>query len=78
MKQTLLAVVAVMALSSCAKTRTCTCKDSDGNVVSSTSKKSNSSAQIKAFEDQCKKSSTTTNTYGTSGSSSTSIPCELS
>ena len=65
-----IAVIALLRLSACVKTKTCTCKDSNGTVVSQVTKKTTSRSEIQKFEDDCNKSKTTNGT--------TTTPCTLS
>lgn len=58
-----------LALSSCMKSKTCTCTDSSGKVVSEVTKKSTSKSALADFEESCKKSSVS----GSSGNTSCTI-----
>ena len=70
MKKTIFALAITMfTMTSCLKTRTCTCKDSSGTIVLQTTTKTNKSG-IKQFEDDCNKKKV--------ASGNTTIPCELS
>ncbi|MBL7909515.1 MAG: hypothetical protein JNJ41_00505 [Bacteroidia bacterium] len=61
--------ITTLTMTSCLKSRTCTCKDGSGTVVSQTTTKTNKSG-IKQFEDDCNKKKVSSGT--------TTYPCELS
>lgn len=73
--------IAVLALSSCMKTKTCTCTYPDSNdVYSVTSKKTNSKKDLKDFEDKCKNqklSITTEDGFGNSTQTIYSDVCKI-
>lgn len=75
MKRSILVLfIAGLSLTSCLKSKTCTCKNSSGTVVSQETRKSNKSG-LKEFEEECSKKKYETKTNGVVTSS---IPCELS
>lgn len=78
MKKTTISIfILTLSCISCVKTRTCTCKDSSGNVILSTEKKSTNRSEINKFEDDCKKHQIVNTTSGSGGTTSQSIPCEV-
>ena len=60
---------------SCMKSKTCTCKDASGTVVSQQTKKTNSKSDLNTFETNCKNAKIETKVNGVVTSS---IPCEVS
>ena len=72
-KVTLFIALIALTNASCLKKRTCTCKDSAGNVVSE-SKTTTTKSGIKTFEDNCNNKKTVEST--SAGTKTT--PCELS
>lgn len=66
--------ISCISLASCMKSKTCTCKDSSGKVVSSETRKSNKSG-LKQFEEDCAKKKIENKVNGVVVSS---IPCEIS
>jgi hypothetical protein len=77
-KSILLLSVIGLSIMGCMKSKTCTCKDPGGTVLSQNTKKTSSKSDLQKFEDDCKKKATVT-TIG-SGSTATVIttPCEIS
>lgn len=71
-------ILVVIVMGSCAKTKTCTCKDSWGTVNRTYQMKTNSKAKLQKFEEDCKKDGTITTVTTPTGSSTTTTPCEIS
>ncbi|MDP1801530.1 MAG: hypothetical protein Q8L81_09270 [Bacteroidota bacterium] len=71
----LLVFIITISVTSCKKSKTCTCKSASGSVVSSETKKSYSKITMEEFEENCKKKKT--DTYGSNGFLIASIPCKI-
>ncbi len=68
-------VVLGFSLTSCMKSKTCTCKDGAGNVGFQQTKKTNSKKDLQKFEDDCKQKKTEVIVNNVVIES---IPCEIS